>query len=197
MAIMTENAKTKTPQDQTKRSAWVFILPLIAFLGFGVMAAIGLYGQISGRSHSDQTSSVLEGKKAPAMPVTALSDELSKPLDAFKGQPVLVNIMASWCAPCKAELPALALLSKEVPVIAIAYKDRTEDTLRFLEDYGNPFEAVWMDYDGSASMQWGIYGVPETFLLDSEGRIVMRHAGPIFKDVLDEIIRPALADLAR
>ena len=193
---MTEDPKAEDHKQPKGRSPWVFVLPLIAFLVFGVMAGIGLYGQISGSAHSDQAASVLVGKAAPGLPVSALSDDLAKPLSAFKGQPVLVNIMASWCAPCKAELPALALLSKEVPVIAIAYKDRAEDTARFLTDYGNPFEAVWMDYDGSASMQWGIYGVPETFLLDREGRIVMRHAGPIFKDVLEDVIRPALAELA-
>ena len=77
------------------------------------------------------------GKKAPELPATALNEAMAKPLSEFAGKPVLVNVMASWCAPCRAELPALALLSNEVPVIAIAYKDRQEDTTQFLSQYGN------------------------------------------------------------
>ena len=174
-----------------------FILPLAAFLIFALIAAFGLIGTINGTRNSDQLPSVLIGKMAPDLPVNALRENMARPLADFQGQPVLVNVMASWCAPCRAELPALDLLSKDVPVIAIAYKDKKEDTAQFLAQYGNPFSAVWMDYDGAAGIKWGIYGVPETFLLDQQGRVVLRHAGPVFKDTITNVIRPALRELAQ
>lgn len=184
-------------QEQVRRPRLGFILPLTAFLIFALIAAFGLFGTINGTRNSDQLPSVLIGKLAPDLPPNALRDDLAKPLSEFKGQPVLVNIMASWCAPCRAELPALDLLSQDVPVIAIAYKDKQEDTAQFLEQYGNPFSAVWMDYDGGTGIKWGIYGVPETFLLDKQGRVVLRHAGPVFKDTITNLIRPALEELAQ
>ena len=174
-----------------------FLIPVIAFVGFVLIAAFGLLGTINGTRNSDQLPSVLIGKLAPELPATALNDKLARPLSDFAGEPVLVNVMASWCAPCRAELPALDLLSKDVAVIAIAYKDKREDTADFLAQYGNPFEAVWMDYDGTNGIKWGIYGVPETFLLDGQGRVVLRHAGPVFKDVIDDVIRPALQELKK
>lgn len=182
-------------QEISQRPRLAFILPIVAFLIFAVIAAVGLFGTINGTRQSDQLPSVLIGKPAPELPVTAFSDDLGKPLSDFAGGPVLVNVMASWCAPCRAEIPALALLSKDMPVIAIAYKDKRDDTAQFFEQYGNPFSAVWMDYDGSYAMKWGIYGVPESFLLDEQGRIVLRHAGPIFKDTISDVIMPALEAL--
>ena len=103
--------------------------------------------------------------------------------------------MASWCAPCRAELPALALLGEDVAVIAVAYKDKNQDTEAFLKNYGNPYDAVWMDYDGAVGRSYGVYGVPETYLINGSGEIVMRHAGPVFKDVIEDIITPALAEI--
>jgi cytochrome c biogenesis protein CcmG/thiol:disulfide interchange protein DsbE len=184
-------------KQTTKAGKLRFLIPVIAFIGFALIAAFGLFGTINGTRNSDQLPSVLIGKMAPELPASALNDELARPLSDFAGKPVLVNVMASWCAPCRAELPALDLLSKDVAVIAIAYKDKREDTADFLAQYGNPFAAVWMDYDGTNGIKWGIYGVPETFLLDGQGRVILRHAGPIFKDTVTNVIRPALAELAR
>ena len=190
---MADNAPPKKPVRLA------FLLPLIAFAGFALLAAAGLVSHLQGTSlqvsDASATQSVLIGRQAPDLPATALNEDLARDLSAFRGQPVLVNIMASWCAPCRAEIPALALLSEQVPVIAIAYKDKQEDTAAFLSQYGNPFTAVWMDYDGMASIKWGIYGVPETFLLDGEGRVVLRHAGPVFKDTITQVIAPALEEL--
>ena len=174
-----------------------FILPILAFLGLSLFASFALFSSLNGTRNQGESLSLLVGKKAPELPATALNEAMAKPLSEFAGKPVLVNVMASWCAPCRAELPALALLSNEVPVIAIAYKDRQEDTTQFLSQYGNPFAAVWMDYDGTNGIKWGIYGVPETFLLDGQGRVVLRHAGPVFKDVIEDVIRPALKELDR
>ena len=79
--------------------------------------------------------------------------------------------------------------------MGIAYKDKPEDSRRFLAQYGNPFAAVGVDRDGAVGMGWGVYGVPETFLVDAGGTIVLRHAGPIDRRVLDEVLRPAIRDL--
>ena len=172
-----------------------FYIPLIAFALIAVIGAIGLMGTIGGQNNSKAPSSLLAGKAAPALPPQALNEALSAHLSDYEGQPVLVNFMASWCAPCRAEIPALASLKDEVVTIAIAYKDKPADTTAFLEQYGNPYDAVLMDYDGQFALGWGIYGVPETFILQSDHTILLRHAGPIFKDVITDIIKPALQSL--
>lgn len=182
-------------ETKTEKTRFSFWLPLLCFAGLALIAAVGLMSTINGTRQSEQLPSVLVGKQAPDLPIIPLSEGYARPLSDFAGRPVLVNIMASWCAPCRAELPALDLLSKDVPVIAIAYKDKAEDTAKFLQQYGNPFSAIWMDYDGTNAIKWGVYGVPETFLLDAQGRVILRHAGPIFKDVVTDVIRPALEEI--
>ena len=177
------------------RGRMIFLLPAGIFLLFLLMAAVALYGTINGTRQSDQVPSVLTGRPAPDLPIRALSPQLAVELAAYQGQPVLVNFMASWCIPCRAEIPALDVLRDEVAIIAVAYKDKDKDTAQFLKDYGNPYDAVWMDDDGQAGIRWGIYGVPETYLIDGKGRIVLRHAGPIYKSVITDDIRPALARL--
>lgn len=169
-----------------------FYIPLIAFAFMAVIFAIALMSTTLGQNNSKAPATILSGKPAPALPPQGLNDALSASLSDFKGKPVLVNFMASWCAPCKAEIPALASLRDEVVIIGVAYKDKPADTADFLEQYGNPYDAVLMDYDGKYALGWGIYGVPETFILQSDHTILLRHAGPIFKDVITDIITPAL-----
>ena len=84
-------------------------------------------------------------------------------------------------------------LSQSLPIIGIAYKDKPEDTTSFLEQYGNPFRQIGMDNDGRAGLAWGLYGVPETYLIDRQGKIVLRHAGPVDKNVMEQLILPAIA----
>ena len=170
----------------------LFLLPLAAFLGFVLIAGLGLYGTITGTRKTENLSSVLIGKTAPSLPPISLNDGAAPDLAAYKGRPVLVNFMASWCLPCRAELPALDVLRGELVIIGIAYKDKAKDTAAFLEQYGNPYDGVFLDSDGQAGIRWGIYGVPESFIIDADGRVVLRHAGPIFRDVIDDVIRPQL-----
>jgi cytochrome c biogenesis protein CcmG/thiol:disulfide interchange protein DsbE len=179
-----------------------FLLPLGVFLGLAMLGAVALYGTLSGSRTPDQLPSVLIGKPAPPLdlprliattPAPASADQVS--IAPFHGKPLLVNIFASWCAPCRAEAPALEMLSKRVAILGIAYKDREEDTQQFLRQYGDPFRAIGIDRDGRAGIAWGVYGVPETFLLDANGIVRLRHAGPLTKDVIDNKLIPALVAL--
>ncbi len=177
-----------------------FLLPLVAF---GILALVGgmaLYGTLSGSRDPTQLPSVFVDKAAPQTNLprlvqtgSAAGNNIS--VTMFQGQPVLVNFFASWCAPCRAEAPALEMLSKRVAILGIAYKDRAEDTTAFLQQYGNPFQAIGMDADGRTGIEWGVYGVPETYLLDANGVVKLRHAGPLTRGVLETTIFPALEAL--
>ena len=180
---------------RTRRLA--FLIPLAGFLVLAGFASIALLATLRGERDMTQLPSAMVGKPAPAVALPDLR-EAGNTVSAidFKGRPFLVNIFASWCAPCRAEAPALALLSEEIEIFGITYKDKSEDTRGFLATYGDPFADIGIDRDGDAGMRWGVYGVPETFLVDANGTIILRHAGPIDRRVLDELLRPAIQDLA-
>ena len=179
----------------TRRLA--FLIPLAGFLVLAGFASIALLATLRGERDMTQLPSAMVGKPAPTVALPDLGDAggTVSAID-FEGLPFLVNVFASWCAPCRAEAPALALLSEEIEIFGIAYKDKPEDTRGFLTTYGDPFADIGIDRDGDAGMRWGVYGVPETFLVDANGTIILRHAGPIDRRVLDELLRPAIRDLA-
>ena len=173
-----------------------FFIPLITFLGLAIIGGLALQGTLSGSRKPNQLPSVLIGKPAPDMPLPLLQNNQAKlALDAYLGQPLLVNFFASWCAPCRAEAPALERLSKQISIIGIAYKDRPQDTRKFLQQYGNPFVAIGRDDDGRAGMAWGVYGVPETYLIAPSGQIKWRHAGPLTRDVIIAKLLPKFAEM--
>ena len=174
----------------------IFFIPLIAFLGLVLIGGLALQGTLSGSRNPNQLPSVLIGKPAPDVPLPLLQNSRAElALDAYRGQPLLVNFFASWCAPCRAEAPALEHLSNQISIIGIAYKDRPQDTLQFLEQYGNPFVAIGRDDDGRVGMTWGVYGVPETYLIDPSGEIKWRHAGPLTRDVINTQLQAKLAEM--
>lgn len=173
-----------------------FFIPLIAFLGLALIGGLALKDTLSGSRNPSQLPSVLIGKTAPNTPLPLLNNTAAAlSLAAYRGEPVLVNFFASWCAPCRAEAPALEQLSAHVTIIGIAYKDRSEDTAQFLQQYGNPFSAIGTDDDGRAGISWGVYGVPETYLIDKTGTVKWRHAGPLTRDVITTILMPQLAEM--
>ena len=184
-------------QNTVRTRRLAFLIPLAGFLLLAGFASLALLATLRGERDMTQLPSAMVGKPAPAVALPDLRDAGStvSAID-FKGRPFLVNVFASWCAPCRAEAPALALLSEEIEIFGIAYKDKPEDTRGFLGTYGDPFVGIGIDRDGDAGMRWGVYGVPETFLVDVSGTIILRHAGPIDRRVLDELLRPAIRDLA-
>ena len=182
------------------RTRLSFLLPLLAFSILALVGAIALYSTLSGSRNPAQLPSVLVGKPAPQTTLPRLwqpghDTTSSLTLGKYHGKPLLVNFFASWCAPCRAEAPALEMLSKDIAIFGIAYKDRSEDTAEFLQQFGNPFQAIGMDIDGRTGIRWGVYGVPETYLLDADGIVVLRHAGPLTRGIIDKTIMPALEEL--
>jgi cytochrome c biogenesis protein CcmG/thiol:disulfide interchange protein DsbE len=171
----------------------LMLAPPLIFAGLAVLFFVGMQ-----RSDPDQLPSAIEGRAAPAVQVTALGSgpELT---DAMLRAPgvKLVNFWASWCAPCRAEHPVLKGLSAEgVTILGVNYKDKPEAALRFLKELGNPYAAIGADGSGRMGLDWGLYGVPETFVIDGTGKVILRHAGPITAGILQERVRPALAGAA-
>jgi cytochrome c biogenesis protein CcmG/thiol:disulfide interchange protein DsbE len=144
--------------------------------------------------------SALVGKPAPAIDLPALTESGPRlRLDQFKGQLVAVNFFASWCLPCRAEHPLLQQLDSEfgVPVIGVAWKDKPEDARAFLAELGDPYAATGADHNGRTGIDFGITGVPETFLVDGQGIVRFRFAGPLSPDGLREQLAPAIAEAKR
>ena len=189
-----EDTKDKSVRGNLRLS---FILPLVGFLVLAGFAAVALYSTILGTRNPAQLPSVLIGKTAPETPIPLLNDT-AKSLDlaAFQGTPILVNFFASWCAPCRAEAPALALIAEYAPVIGITYKDKPTDARVFLTQYGDPFSAIGVDRDGKLGFAWGVYGVPESYVLAGDGTVLWRHAGPIDRRVLEAELWPLLSSLS-
>lgn len=176
------------------RRGWLYLLPVLLFAGVGVMLALGL-----GRDPSTLPS-VLIDKPAPALALPPLPgrDSVGLRSSDLGGRPMLVNVFASWCGPCRIEHPVLEQLAREGVVIhAINYKDEPADALSFLRTLGDPYTRLGVDRDGRAGIEWGVYGVPETFVIDRAGRIRYRHVGPLQPRDVERTIRPLLAELAR
>ncbi|MCW5688281.1 MAG: DsbE family thiol:disulfide interchange protein, partial [Pseudolabrys sp.] len=145
--------------------------------------------------------SALIGKPVPETNLPPIKDLAinGKPVpglttDALKGNVTLVNVWASWCVPCRDEAPLLEQLAKDTrfKMVGINYKDATDDARRFLNRFGNPFSAVGADEKGRTSIDWGVYGVPETFLIDRDGRIAYKLVGPITAQNIDGVLKPQI-----
>ncbi len=165
------------------------VAPPVIFAGLAALFFFGMQ-----RENPDALPSALEGKPAPAVNVTALGDkELVTDADLRNDGVKLVNYWASWCAPCRVEHPNLEELAQEgITVYGVNYKDNAANALRFLDELGDPYSGIGADAQGRMALEWGVYGVPETYVIDGEGRIVLRFAGPITDRVLENDIRPAI-----
>ena len=181
------------PAAAASRRPLLMALPLIFFLGLAVLFWFRL-----GDGDPSRIPSALIGHGAPqtALPPLAglLADGVQVPgLDPamLKGRISLVNVWASWCVPCHDEAPLLTELGKDkrLQLVGINYKDAPDNARRFLGRYGNPFSVVGVDGNGRAAIEWGVYGVPETFLVGREGTILYKLVGPITPDNIDSVLR--------
>lgn len=172
----------------------LFIVPVLAFLALLVYFALPLI------RHTDPSlvASPLIDKAAPAFTLPPLpGHDRGLASDDLKGQVQIVNIFASWCIPCRAEAPMLMNLARQhhVTIRGIAYKDKPEDTERYLSELGDPYGSIGMDRDGRVAIDWGAYGVPETYIIDAEGRIRFKQAAPLTPEDIEHEILPTLARL--
>lgn len=183
-----------TPQAEpkSKRRAWLALLPLAAFLA---LAGLFMSQLLSGRDASVVPSALI-GAPAPATDLPPLEGGDLPGLSSagFAGKVTLVNVWASWCAPCRAEHPLLMELAKDDRIVlaGLNYKDKQENARRFLGSLGNPFDAIGVDANGRTAIDWGVYGVPETFLIGRDGKILYKHVGPFTPDSLRNDLLPAL-----
>ncbi|MBK5933103.1 DsbE family thiol:disulfide interchange protein [Rhodovulum imhoffii] len=164
---------------------------------FAALAAVFYIGVM--REDPEALPSTLEGKPAPALMVTQLGENAPfTDADLRSGKVVLVNFWASWCVPCRIEHAVLSDLAAEgLTIYGIAYKDKATDSLKFLAELGNPFAALAADETGRTGIEWGVYGVPETYVVAEDGTIVLRHAGPLTQQIVAEKLRPAMENAAR
>ncbi|WP_332681101.1 DsbE family thiol:disulfide interchange protein [Bosea sp. (in: a-proteobacteria)] len=186
-----------------RRSPWLFAVPLILFAALSLVFMAGLFS-----GDASKVPSALIGKPAPAITLTPLEglQRDGKPVPAFamadlaKGRATIVNVFASWCAPCRVEHPFLVAMAEapavkqgKVAVVGLNYKDEAENARRFLGALGNPYSAVGVDKAGRAAIEWGVYGVPETFLIGPEGRILDKHVGALTGESAARMLAKAAA----
>ena len=189
---------TTMPQQRSFATRLLLLLPLLGFL-----ALAGLFVVRLGAGDPSRIPSALVGHPAPAVslpPVPGLERD-GKPLPGiepadFQGKVSLVNIWASWCVPCHDEIPFLERLAQDgrIRLVGLNYKDRADNARRFLGRYGNPYAATGADENGRAAIEWGVYGVPETFVVGRDGRIAFKLVGPITAENLE---RPLMAEIGK
>lgn len=167
----------------------LLIAPPAIFAAFVALAAVGMF-----RDDPEALPSARAGQPAPPVVLSALpGKQLFDDAALRDGEVKLVNFWASWCAPCRVEHPNLELLAEEgVPIYGVNYKDEPAKALAFLKELGDPYVAIGADDSGRMAIDWGAYGVPETYVIDGDGTITLRFAGPITRDVLANTIRPAI-----
>lgn len=189
---MTQDAEAPAPRPRV----WLALAPLAAFAALALLFYFRL-----GSGDPARLPSALLGHPAPQVALPALeglegANGPSPGLDpaAFKGQVTVVNVWASWCIPCHEEMPLFSRLAqdKRFRVIGINYKDAADNARRFLGRYGNPFAAVGVDANGRAAIEWGVYGVPETFVVGKDGLIAYKLVGPLTPENYDRALMPQI-----
>jgi cytochrome c biogenesis protein CcmG/thiol:disulfide interchange protein DsbE len=186
-----------TNQTQSVRAARTgngpaLLMPLLLFAGVVVLLAVGL------TRDPREVPSPLIGMPVPEFALPAVKGRsLGLSSNDLKGEVALVNVFASWCVACRDEHSALMNLQREgfVPIHGLNYKDRPEDAARWLDTLGDPYTRTGADLDGRVAIDWGVYGVPETFVIDRDGRIAYKQIGPVTPEILDQKLRPLIAGL--
>ena len=191
--------------ERPAEKRWLSALPLV---GFALLAALFLYmfGARQGRNPSVLPSPLI-GRPAPAFNLEALPDS-GKPglsdADLRQGHTTVVNLFASWCGPCRIEHPSLRALADNpllkangVSLVGVAYKDEPANALKFLTSEGNPYAAIGVDIKGRAAIDWGLTGVPETFVVRGDGTVAYKYTGPMTEQALREKVLPEIEKTLR
>lgn len=181
---------TDAAPPKPRSRSWLAFLPLIVFGGLVAIFVIGLQGD------PQRLPSALVGRPAPQFALAPLEgiDRPGLATADLMGNVTVVNVFASWCIPCHEEHPFLMELAKDtrIRIAGINQKDQPDNARRFLGRSGNPYTRVGVDPTGRAAIDWGVYGVPETFIVGRDGTIRFKHVGPITQAVLDTLFRPEI-----
>jgi len=178
--------------SRSPRRRWAYLVPIVVFIGIAVLLGIGL------TLDPREIPSPLIGKPAPEFSLPAVKGrELGLATADLKGEVSLVNVFASWCVACRQEHRLLVQLSRvgAANIYGLNYKDAPEDAARWLDTLGDPYMRTGADQDGQVGIDWGVYGVPETFVIDRDGQIAYKHIGPISPEVLEQTILPMVEHL--
>jgi cytochrome c biogenesis protein CcmG/thiol:disulfide interchange protein DsbE len=173
---------------------WIYVIPVVAFVVLAFALALGLQRDPS------LLPSALVGGPAPEIALPAVPGHGPEFTNAdFIGKVSLVNVFASWCVSCRYEHPLLMEVanSGDVAVYGLAYKDAPEDTAAWLDQLGNPYAGTAADVSGRAGIDWGVYGVPETFLIAPDGTVAFKHVGPITAESWRDTLAPRITELLR
>lgn len=167
-----------------------YLVPLLVFLVLAGFLAVGL------QRDPREVPSPLVDKPAPAFSLPLLGDPtVQRTVAQMKGKVWVANFFASWCVPCLAEHPQVSELARSFTVVGVNYKDKPEDATRWLRRHGNPFALVVADREGKVGLDYGVYGVPESYVIDKEGVIRYKQIGPITPQALQEVLLPLLKKL--
>src|SRR5690349_14375835 len=172
----------------------LYVLPVALFL---VVAGYFAWQLVRPNYDPRTLPSAMIDKPAPAFDLASLKGDGDFARDELKGEVALVNFFASWCIPCRAEHPVLMRIAERerVRLYGIAYKDKPSDAKRFLDQLGDPFRRIGLDSAGRTGIEFGVYGVPETYVIDKAGRIRMRHVGPLTAEALEKELLPLVKEL--
>lgn len=181
--------------SSSHKSRWTLLITALPAVVFGAIAAAFLWGLFN---NEDSLPSTMIGRDIPAFDLPPVEGRGKGLATAdLRGEVSLVNVWASWCVPCRVEMPLLVELAQtnSVPIHGINLKDKPAAALRFLAELGDPYDRIGADSSGRTSIDWGVYGVPETFVIDAEGRIAYKHVGPFNRRSLEEDILPVVRRL--
>ena len=179
-------------EPRRRNGRLVTLLPVAIFVLIGASFYWGLF------NGGDTLPSPLIGKAVPEFDLPPIEGRTGGLSTAdLKGQVSIVNVWASWCVPCRVEMPLLNELAARdgLAIFGINYKDRPEEALGFLAELGDPYTLIGADRNGRVSIDWGVYGLPETFVIDAEGRIAYKHIGPFNRRSLEDDILPVVRRL--
>lgn len=199
---MADGPDTTAVQARQSRRHWKFALPVIAFTAIVAFLLVGLFRE------PQKIPSPLIDKPAPAFDLPLLPLKPAQPTGAaaaegrfvsseLAGKPYILNVWASWCAPCLQEHPLFVELAKQklIALIGIGYKDEPTAARNWLARHGNPYDVVAADRDGRVAIDWGVYGVPETFVVDAQGKIRYKHIGPLTAEAMANQLLPLVRQL--